>query len=165
MIKTIHQHCAGCKKRGDTVKLVAGLTAEDRAAVAAALELQFLDRWELPDEEKVCRGCSKRLVAAVRLLDQHLASTPARRLTRKSSADDTAAAAAAEQHVRAAVQVILRRQPAAAQRAHADAKLAAIVEAGQLQLTASTMAASSAGQHSRLSWTDVSMPQMHPWRR
>ncbi|KAF5842178.1 hypothetical protein DUNSADRAFT_8865 [Dunaliella salina] len=123
-MKTNRKHCAGCGKRGDEVKLEAGLTAEERRAAKAAVDHQFLVPWKRPDVEKVCRGCSKRLAAAVQQLGQYLERTPARRLTRNSSAEDRAAVAT-EQQLRAAVQQILEWQPAAPQRSHADVQLAA----------------------------------------
>jgi hypothetical protein len=73
-----------------------------------------------------CGSCQAAVLnAGVRArcwyIHQHLARTPAGRMTRKSSVEDTAAAA--EQGLRAAVHLILGRQPAAPQRSHADAQL------------------------------------------
>jgi len=107
-----HTYCAGCGKRGDSVKLKACATAEDRTVAAAAVaQQQILLSWKLPVEEELCRVCSKRQGAAVWQLIQHLGTLPARKLTRHSKPEEDAAAMA-EQEVKAALQVILERQVA-----------------------------------------------------
>ncbi len=122
-----HKYCAGCGKRGDTVKLKVGVTAEDRAVAAAAAQQQLLPPWERPEEEKLCVVCYNRQGAAVRQLIQHLGALPARKLTRHSKPEEKAAATD-EQELKAALQVILERRVAAPKRTHADAELAASAE-------------------------------------
>jgi len=127
--KIYHKYRAGCGKRGDTVNLKAGVTAEDRAVAAAAAQQQLLPPWKRPEEEKLCRGCCKRQRAAVRLLImiQHLGTLPASKLTRHSKPEENAAVTD-EQDLKATLQVILGRQVAAPKRTHADAELAASAE-------------------------------------
>ncbi len=114
-------------KRGDTVKLKAGVTAEDRTVAAAAAQQQILPPWKPPEEEKLCRGYCNRQGAAVQQLIQDLSTLPARKLTRHSKPKEKAAATA-EQELKAALQVILERPVAAPKRTHADAELAASAE-------------------------------------
>ena len=122
-----HTYCAGCGKRGDSVKLKACATAEDRTVAAAAAQQQILTPWERPEEEKLCMGCQNRQGAAVRQLIQRLGALPARKLTRHSKPEEKAAVTA-EQELKAALQVILERRVAAPKRTRADAELAASAE-------------------------------------